>query len=78
MTSHYTCEPVTTPLHDGGGVLGDSLWRLSFGPSQFPGHGSWLVCEVAITLSLSDVDKSFGSQGSKPKTLSVVRKHRAK
>ena len=32
-------------LHDFGGVL-DGLWTLSFGLSQFQGHGSWLVCEV--------------------------------
>jgi hypothetical protein len=24
----------------------DGLWTLSFGLSQFPGHGPWLVCEV--------------------------------
>ena len=26
----------------------DGLWTLSFGLSQFHGHGSWLVCEVAL------------------------------
>ena len=26
----------------------DDLWTLSFGLSQFHGHGSWLVCEVAL------------------------------
>ena len=30
-------------------VCWDSLWTLSFGLSQFHGHGSWLVCEVALT-----------------------------
>ena len=24
----------------------DGLWALSFGLSQFHGHGSWLMCEV--------------------------------
>jgi hypothetical protein len=28
-------------------VSWDNLWTLSFGLSQFHGHGSWLVCEVA-------------------------------
>jgi hypothetical protein len=26
------------------------LWTLSFGLSQFQGHGSWLMCEVALRL----------------------------
>ena len=30
-------------------VCWDGLWTLSFGLSQFHGHGSWLVCEVALT-----------------------------
>jgi hypothetical protein len=29
-------------------VCWDNLWALSFGPSLFHGHGSWLVCEVAL------------------------------
>jgi hypothetical protein len=29
-------------------VCWDGLWTLSFGLSQFRGHGSWLVCEVAL------------------------------
>ena len=29
-------------------VCRDGLWTLSFGLSQFRGHGSWLVCEVAL------------------------------
>jgi hypothetical protein len=28
----------------------DGLWTLSFGLSQFHGHGSWLVCEVALSV----------------------------
>ena len=31
-------------------VCWDGLWALSFGPSQFHGHGSWLVCEVALNI----------------------------
>jgi hypothetical protein len=30
-------------------VCWDSLWTLSFGLSQFHGHRSWVVCEVALT-----------------------------
>ena len=44
--SHYTRESMTT-LHDFGDVL-DGHWTLSFGLSQSHGHGSWLVCEVAL------------------------------
>ena len=29
-------------------VSWDGLWTLSFGLSHFHGHGSWLVCEVAL------------------------------
>jgi hypothetical protein len=29
-------------------VFWDGLWTLSFGLSQFHGHGSWLMCEVAL------------------------------
>ena len=29
-------------------VCWDGLWTLSFGLSHFHGHGSWLVCEVAL------------------------------
>ena len=38
-------------LHDFGSVLGHAL-DTSFGLSQFHGHGSWLVCEVALRASL--------------------------
>jgi hypothetical protein len=47
MASHYTRESVTTP-HGFLEVPWDGLGRLSFGLSQFHGHGSWLVCEVAL------------------------------
>jgi hypothetical protein len=30
-------------------VCWDGLWTLSFGPSQFHGHGSWFPCQVALT-----------------------------
>ena len=33
-------------------VCWDGLWTLSFGLSQFPGHGSWLVYEVALICSM--------------------------
>ena len=29
-------------------VSWDGLWTLSFGLSQYHGHGSWLVCELAL------------------------------
>ena len=32
----------------------DGLWTLSFGLSQFHGHGSWLVCEVAPSNAAHD------------------------
>ena len=48
MTSHYTWGTMTT-LYDLG-VHWDGLWTLSFGFSQFHGHGSWLMCEVALII----------------------------
>jgi hypothetical protein len=30
-------------------VCWDGLYTLSFGLSQFHGHGSWLMCEVALS-----------------------------
>jgi hypothetical protein len=39
-----------------GGVLGRPLDTLSFGPSQFHGHGSWLVCEVALSMCVRLVE----------------------
>ena len=42
-------------------VCWDCLWTLSFGLSQFHGHGSWLVCEVPLSrrnqLSYSKLNK---------------------
>ena len=46
MTSHYTWGPMTI-LHDLE-VFWDGLWSLSFELSQFHGHGSRLMCEVAL------------------------------
>ena len=39
-------------------VSWDALWTLSFGLSQFRGHGSWLVCEVAqgpVSIALQEL-----------------------
>ena len=47
MASHYTWGFVTI-LHEFGGILG-RLRTFCFGLSQFHGHGSWLVCEVALS-----------------------------
>jgi hypothetical protein len=47
MTSHYTWGSV--PHYMILEVSWDGLWTLSFGLSQFHGHGSWLVCEVALS-----------------------------
>jgi hypothetical protein len=33
-------------------VCWDGHWTLSFGLSQSHGHGSWLVCEVALRAAL--------------------------
>jgi hypothetical protein len=33
-------------------VCWDGLWTLSFGLSKFHGHGSWLVCKVALRVAL--------------------------
>ena len=48
ITSHYTWRSVIT-RHDLE-VCWDALWTLSFGLSQFHGHGSWLMCEVVLKL----------------------------
>ena len=49
MTSHYTWVFVITPTWHLK-VPWYNLYTLSFALSQFHGHGSWLVCEVAFTL----------------------------
>ena len=48
MIPRYTSGLVTT-LHDFGSALGRPL-DTSFGLSQFHGHGSWLMCEVALSI----------------------------
>ena len=47
MTFHYTWGSVTT-LRDLE-VSWDNIWTLCFGLLQFHNHGSWLMCEVAIS-----------------------------
>ena len=37
-------------------VCWDGLWTLSFGLSHLHGHGSWLVCEVALSVWTSSVE----------------------
>ena len=48
---------MTTP-HDFGSVLGKPL-DTSFGLSQFHGHGSWLMCEVALRLIIAPLNIIF-------------------
>jgi hypothetical protein len=50
ISSYYTQRPVTT-LHDLEVVLRQPL-DTSFGLSQFHGHTSWFVCEVALSVNL--------------------------
>ena len=50
MSSHCTWGSMVT-LHDFGGVLGRALDTFLWGHSQFHGHGSWLVCELALILN---------------------------
>ena len=33
-------------------VCWDGLWTRSFGLSQLHGHGSWLMCEVALSVGV--------------------------
>ena len=39
---------LVTTLHDFGGCLGTAFGHFLLGLSQFHGHDSWLVCEVAL------------------------------
>ena len=43
MASHYTLR-ARDHITWFGRCVGNGPWTLSFGPSQFHGHGSWLVC----------------------------------
>jgi hypothetical protein len=66
MTSHDTRGPVTTLHDDYRGVLGrplDNFFFLPFGLSQFHGHGSWLVWEVALGPQCHVGDLGFMSCG---------------
>ena len=46
FTLHFRVRDHTTRCWR---VCWDGLWTLSFGLSQLHGHGSWLVCEVALS-----------------------------
>jgi hypothetical protein len=59
MTSCYIWGSMTT-LH-GFWVTWDDLWTLSFGFSQCHGHGSWLVCGVALSLTCNRSSLSLAS-----------------
>ena len=50
-----------TALHDFGGVCWDGLWTLSFRLSRFHGHGSWLMCEVALSVKVLSSQLTFSS-----------------
>ena len=39
-------------------VSWDGLCTLSFGLSQFHGHGSWLVCEVVLNVNMNNFGTS--------------------
>jgi hypothetical protein len=55
-----------TTLDDFGGVLEkDGLRTLSFGLSQFHGHNSWLVCEVALNLYVCMPIRAFALANQK-------------
>jgi hypothetical protein len=43
----------------------DGLWTLSCGLSQFHGHGSWLVCEVALSVHVMRLvfTETYAGQG---------------
>ena len=41
-----------TTLHDVGGVVGRPLDTFLLGSHKFHGHGSWLMCEVALSVSI--------------------------
>ena len=40
-------------------VSWDGLWTLPFGLSQSHGHGSWLMCEVTLSMLLGIKDAQF-------------------
>jgi hypothetical protein len=48
----------------------EGLWTLSFGFSQFHGHGFWLMCEVALSRVICKV-----LQGGHVKDMFIVILH---
>ena len=72
MTSHYTWRSVTT-LYEFGGVVGQRS-NIFFGLSHFHGYGSWLMCEVALSVTTKqlqlvwDDPKQSDGGGEKPKS----------
>ena len=58
MTSPSTRGSVTA-LHDFGGILALPLDTF-FGLSHFHGHGSWLVCEVALSVAYKSQSTCLG------------------
>ena len=68
-----------TTLHDFGGVLGRPLDTF-FGLSQFHGHGSWRVCEVALSIACQQalgnwnvIKSKLRQSGIGPAKLSLCR-----
>ena len=63
MASHYTWGSMTT-LHDVWRCVGTAAFghSLSFGLSQFHGHGSWPVCVVALSISPPNTRTEEGKQ----------------
>ena len=60
-------------------VCWDGLWTLSFGLSQFHGHGSRLVCEVALRLGSNQDYASYTyilkPKGNQPMLFPWKREH---
>jgi hypothetical protein len=54
--------------------LGDGLWTLYFELSQFHGHGSWLVCEVALRARDHSTSSTLvgGKGGAGPSSLHAM------
>ena len=46
-----------TTLHDFWRCVGTAFGHFVFGLSDFHGHGSWLMCEAALSLSNLDVNR---------------------
>ena len=56
MDSHYTWGFVIDHSTWVWRCVGTAFGHFSFGLSQFHGHGSWLVCEVALLASLTSMN----------------------